>query len=430
MLLLVLTLAGLMPPALLLVFTFLLGVGGAVQLPALQASTPELVPRNQIRSAARLEMVGINLSRAAGPALAGLIIASFGVSTVFALNALSVIPLAVALLFWHRTPTVAAGARERFWPALRAGGRYVWHDTSVRRILVRLAVFILPAAVMWALLPLVASRQLGVGPGGYGVLFAALGLGAITGALVLGRARRFLSTNATLSIAGVILAAALALLVLVPNFAVALVVLVFAGLAWTGTISTLVAELQLFLPRWVMARGMAIWTMIFTGCQAVGALAWGVVAQQVGLTATFAAAAVLELVAVGIGLLWRVPDAGQTDADPVVYWTEARVSLDPDPATGPVQVAVTYTIAPEKEQAWLTAMRQLRRSRLRTGATRWELYRDADRRDRFVEQFRVASWDEHLRQHEGRLTAADQAVEQAALSFSDPPATADHLLPP
>jgi hypothetical protein len=92
--------------------------------------------------------------------------------------------------------------------------------------------------------------------------------------------------------------------------------------------------------------------------------------------------------------------------------------------------AVTYTVAPEMERAWLTAMQQLRRSRLRTGATGWELYRDADRRDRFVEQFRVASWEERLRRHEGRLTAADQAIEQAALSFSDPPASADHLLPP
>jgi len=100
--LLLLTVAGLMPPSLLLVFTLLLGVGAAVQLPAWQASTPELVPRDQIRSAARLEMVGINLSRAAGPAVAGLIIARFGVETVFALNALSVIPLAVALLFWRR----------------------------------------------------------------------------------------------------------------------------------------------------------------------------------------------------------------------------------------------------------------------------------------------------------------------------------------
>jgi predicted MFS family arabinose efflux permease/quinol monooxygenase YgiN len=429
-LLFALTVAGLMPPALLLAFTFLLGAGAAVQLPAWQASTPELVPRPQIRSAARLEMVGVNLSRAAGPALAGFVIAGFGVSTVFALNALSVIPLAVALLSWHRIPTVAAGARERFWPALRAGGRYAWHDTSARRILVRLTVFLLPASAMWALLPLIASRRLGVGADGYGILFAALGLGAITGALVLGRIRRVLSTNATLSLLGALLAAALALLVLVPSFPVAVVVLVCAGLAWTGTIATLVAELQLFLPRWVMARGMAIWTMIFTGCQAVGALIWGLVAAQTGLTTTFVGAAVLELVAVGIGLLWPVPDAGHADADPVAYWSEARVSVDPDPATGPIQVTVRYTITPDKEQAWLAAMRQLRRSRLRTGATRWELYRDADRRDRFVEQFRVATWDEHLRQHEGRLTAADQAVEQAALDFSNPPATADHLIPP
>ena len=67
--------------------------------------------------------------------------------------------------------------------------------------------------------------------------------GLRTGALVLGRVRRLLSTNATLAVAGVILAVALALLVLVPIFGVALLVLVFAGLAWTSTISTLVAEL-------------------------------------------------------------------------------------------------------------------------------------------------------------------------------------------
>ena len=75
-------------------------------------------------------------------------------------------------------------------------------------------------------------------------------------------------------------------------------------------------------------------------------------------------------------------------------------------------------------------MDQLRWSRRRTGATRWELYRDGERPSRFVEMFRIPSWEEHLRQHEGRLTATDQVVEEAALSFSDPPAQADHLLPP
>ena len=428
--LLVLTLVGRMPPSLLLVFTFLLGAGAAVQLPAWQASTPELVPRHQIRSAARLEMVGVNVSRAAGPALAGLVIARFGVAAVFALNALSVIPLAVGLLFWHRRPTSVPGGRERFLPALRAGGRYAWHDTDVRRILLRLAVFLLPASALWALLPLVATRQLGVGPGGYGVMFAALGLGAIAGALVLGRVRRVLSTTATLTTAGLLMALCLLALVAVHGYPAALVTLVGAGLAWTATISTLVGELQLFLPQWVMARGMAIWTMVFTGCQALGALLWGVVANQVDLVATFTVTAGLAAAVAGIGLFWRVPDASADALDPVAYWGEARVALRPDPSVGPVQIAVSYTVAAGREQDWLAAMADLRRSRLRSGATRWELNRDAAHPDRFIEQFWVPTWEEHQRQHEGRLTARDQAVEQTALSFSDPPATAAHFLPP
>ena len=75
-------------------------------------------------------------------------------------------------------------------------------------------------------------------------------------------------------------------------------------------------------------------------------------------------------------------------------------------------------------------MADLRRSRLRSGATRWELYRDAAHPDRFIEQFWVPTWEEHQRQHEGRLTARDEAIEQTALGFSDPPATAAHFLPP
>src|SRR3978361_2029315 len=132
------------------------------------------------------------------------------------------------------------------------------------------------------------------------------------------------------------MAVALAVLVLVPSFAAALLVLVLAGVSWTTTISTLVGELLLFLPKWVMARGMAIWTMVFTGCQAVGAGLWGLVAGQVGPTPSLLIGAALSAVAVGIGLVWRVPDAGELDPDPVAYWSEARVSFDPNPSVGPI----------------------------------------------------------------------------------------------
>jgi len=138
----------------------------------------------------------------------------------------------------------------------------------------------------------------------------------------------------------------------------------------------------------------------------------------------------LALVAVGLGLVSRVPDASADDIDPVSYWSEARVRLPPDPTIGPVQIAVSYTIAADQTSDWLAAMQQLRRSRLRTGATRWELYRDAEHPHRYVEQFWVPTWEEHPRQHDGRLTGAARTIETAALGFSDPPATAVDLLPP
>jgi MFS family permease len=430
-LLTVLTAAGRMPPALLLAFTFGLGVGGALQLPAWQATLPELVPRRQLRAAIRLDLVSVNGARAVGPALAGLVIAHLGgVPVVFALYAASVLFFAAALLFWRRPPTDSESRRERFVPALRAGGRYVWHEPIVRRILLRTMLYVTPAMALWALLPLIASQRLGLGADGYGALFGALGLGAIIGALVLGRVRDRLSTNGLLTAAGILSAAASAVIVLTSSFVAALVTLVFAGLAWMAMTSTLAAELQLFLPVWVRARGLAIYMITFTGSMTVGALVWGLVAESVGLQPTFLTAAIVVLAGVVAGVFWRVPETGHLDREPAIYWPEARLAFDPEPDTGPILVTVEYTVTRERQTAFLEAMDHLRQSRRRTGATRWELYRDGDRPDRFIEIFSVASWEEHQRQHEGRLTAADREVEEAALAFSDPPARAEHLLPP
>jgi MFS family permease len=430
-LLVVLTAAGQMPPALLLAFTFALGAGAAVQIPAWQAMMPELVPRTQLRAAARLDLVSVNLAYAVGPVLAGLVIAYLGgVPAVFALRAATVVLFAVALLVWRPPPAGFRPRRERFLPALRAGGRYIWHEPVVRRILLRAVLFVVPAMALWALLPLIASQRLGLGAAGFGALFGAFGAGAIVGAVVLGRVRDRLSNNGMLGAAGGVYAAASAVIVLAPGFPAAVATLVFAGLAWMAATSTLAAELQLFLPAWVRARGLAVYTVTFTGSMTGGALIWGFVAEGVGLQATFLTAACVLLAGVVAGVVLRVPETGHLDPQPVIYWPAARLAFDPEADAGPILVTVEFTVTPEREAAFLDAMDHLRRSRRRTGATRWELYRDGDRPDRFLEIFSVPSWEEHLRQHEGRLTAADQAIEEAALAFSDPPARAAHLLPP
>jgi MFS family permease len=343
-----------------------------------------------------------------------------------------VVFLAVALLSWRRPQAGPGSGRERFVPALRAGGRYVWHDPVVRRILLRAIIFIAPATALWALLPVIATQRLGLGADGFGALFGALGVGAIVGALLLGRVRNRLSTNGMLGAAGVLYAAALAVIILLPSFPAALATLVVAGLAWMAATSTLVSELQLVLPIWVRARGLAIYMITFAGSQAAGALIWGLLANQVGLQPTVLLAAVVLLAGVIAGIVWRVPETGHLDPQPAnIYWTDPRLAFDPEPDTGPVVVQVEFIVASERQAVFLEAMEQLRESRLRTGATRWELYRDVERPNRFVEMFSVPSWEEHLRQHHGgRLTGTDREVEEAALAFSDPPPRAEHLLPP
>jgi MFS family permease len=313
---------------------------------------------------------------------------------------------------------------------LRAGGRYVWHEPVVRRILLRVLFFVAPAMALWTLLPLIASQRLGLGAAAYGALFGAFGVGAIIGAAVLGRVRGHLSTNGLVTVAGVVYAAASASIVLIPGLPAALIILVVAGLAWMAVVSTFAAELQLFLPAWVRARGFAIYMVTFTGSMTLGALAWGLVAEAVGLRLTFLFSAVVLLGGVVAGIFVRVPETGHLDQEPAIYWPVARLAFEPEPDTGPVLVTVEFTVTPEREEAFLAAMNHLGQSRRRTGATRWELYRDGDRPDRFVEIFSVPSWEEHLRQHGGRLTATDREVEEAATGFSDPPARAQHLLPP
>lgn len=420
---------GQLTPGLLLTLTFLGGAGSGVTAPAWQAMIPDLVPRTEIRAASVLGSVSVNVGRAVGPALAGLLIAAFGVAPVFALNATSFVIFAAVLLWAHVGRTDAPSRRERFLPALRAGGGYVRWSPYVRRVLIRAALFLLPATAIWALLPLVATEALHLDAAGYGVLLAALGLGAIGGVLVLGRLRARFSEDGLLAVASLAYAATMAILVLVPLVAVAVVVLIMAGMAWLTVLSTVNATLQTFLPGWVRARGLAFYLIVLFGSQALGAAVWGVVAGQIGLTATFVAAAVVMAGATLAGRRWRLPDVSGLDRSPAVYWPEATLAFEPDEDAGPVLVTTAYTVPVANSAAFVAAMSDLERSRRRTGASDWHLYRDGAEPQRFLEVFEVTSWDTHLRQHGGRLTGADAAIEARADALSSESSSVHHYLP-
>ncbi|HEV8149083.1 MAG TPA: MFS transporter [Gemmatimonadales bacterium] len=421
----VLTLAGQMTPPLLLGFTFLLGAAGAIETPAYQALIPELVPREQIAAAAALGGVNINLARAIGPALAGLLIARLGVGWVFALNTISFVFIPVVLLGWRRQLIAGAEAPERFLPALRAGGRYVRHDPVSRRILLRLGLFIAPATAIWALLPLLATQRLHMSAGGYGLLLGGLGAGAILGALVLPSLSMRLTPNPMLFVAAAAYAVATIAVVLVQRPLLAFLALLPAGAAWMAVISSSNAEMQLFLPQWVRARGLATYQMVLFGSQALGAIAWGVLAQYAGLPIAFLVAAALLFAGAATLGTWPLLDTRGLDRAPSLHWPEPNLTFEPAPET-PVAVATMYTVAPDLETRFLAAMQEIRLSRLRTGAIGWRLYREGETARVFVETYFVATWEEHLRQHHGRLTGADAVIDRRARELSDPKPSSKH----
>jgi len=427
----VVTWSGGMTPVLLLAFTFLLGAGSAVQGPAYQALIPEIVPREIIPSAAALSSIGVNVARSIGPALAGLAIASLGIPFVFALNALSFAVFLVVLITW-RGYTPPAHRPEPFIEATRAGLRYVWNAGVVRRVLVRLALFIIPASALWALLPLVASSQLGLDSNGYGLLLGALGVGSVGGAFVIPKARAKLGANVTVMIASAAFGAAIALSAISKSLPLTLGVLVIGGVAWIAVIASLNGSVQAFLPSWVRSRGLSVYQLVLFGSTAGGSAIAGFVAQTVGVIPTSVGAGIVVIAVAASQLIWPLMStAGKergvvtlplTDVPPVDDVAPLSIS---DAAE--TLVLIRYTVPLADRAAFVAQMQLVRRTRRRTGARQWELYNDREHPDVVVEAFSVGSWREHLSQHEERMTGFDQTELTKARSLATGEPQVQHL---
>jgi MFS family permease len=265
-----LTIAGAVTPWTLLALTFLLGLGAAMNAPAWQAIIPDLVPRSELPAAVALGGVAVNVARAVGPALGGLIVAAAGTGAVFLLNAASFVGVMVVLYRWHPARRQSALPAEHIWEAMRAGMRYVRHAPALRAVLVRTAVFISCGSALWALLPLVARQEMGLSAMVYGVLLGSIGVGAIAGTALLARLRQRWAVDLLVAGATVVFAAVTLTVACVRDLVWLCTVLLAGGMAWTTLLSSLTATAQLALPSWVRARGLAMYVLIFMGGLAVG----------------------------------------------------------------------------------------------------------------------------------------------------------------
>jgi MFS family permease len=332
---------------------------------------------------------------------------------------------AVALAGTH-SPARPPAARQAFLSGLEAGGRYVRHAPVVRRILARLVVFAVPANVLWSLLAPVAHDRLGLGSAGYGLLLAAAGIGSVGGALVLPRLRR-LSASWLVGLAGVVFGMAMVVVGTARSATVVIAALLPAGVAWIAVIAGMNAATQAFLPDWVRARALSIYQLVLFTSFAASAALWGALSNEVGLTRTFLVAGGL-LVAGAISVIrWPLHQADLTLRQVESYWPPPEVTLTPDSLSAPVMVSLRYHVPYESQADFLREMPALRDSRLRTGGTGWALYRDGRDDSYFVEQFSVASWEEHRQQHELRLTGLDRQLQERIETLGARVGVAAHL---
>jgi len=431
------TLWGRTGPWTLLGLTFAIGLGNALNAPAWQATTPELVPTDELPAAVALGGVSVNVARAVGPALGGLLVAALGAGWVFLLNAASFLGVVAVLVRWRREVNVTSRLPPEDVPgAMRAGMRYVRHSAPFRAVLVRTAAFVVPASALWALLPLLARNALGLSAVGYGSLLGCLGAGAIVGAVGLPRIRARVSSDRLVVGATIAFAAVSLALPFAPSPFVAGFVLIAGGIAWMAAMSTLNVAAQNAVPAWVRARALAVGLLALQGGLALGGLLWGTVASRAGMPRALEAGAAGLLAAAAITKRFGLHGLSNLDLRPDPRWTLPQTACELAGDEGPVLVTLEYHVAPGDAHAFLEAARRLEPIRRRDGAIRWNVYRDTEDPARWVEAFVVESWIEHLRQHE-RITASDRVVLDGARRFhrgGDGPRVrhhiAGHLAPP
>ena len=401
---------------LLLALTFLNGIGMAMRWPVFSAIVPELVPRTQLGPAIALNGVAMNLSRVLGPIVAGSLLAGAGPAAVFALNAALAVFSFTLIMRWKSPRPVRTLPGERFLAAMRVGLQHVMQTPRLRVILLRVFMFFLSSTALTALMPLLA-RRLGAGAGGFTLLLAATGCGAVFAALVImPRLRDRVPRDRIVLTCTLVHAACSVTVALVPALWMAVPVVMIAGMAWMSCANTLTVSAQMALPDWVRARGMSIYQMGLMGGSAAGAALWGQVAGLTSVpTGLFAAAACGPLVLLFTRHL-RIGDVSHLDHTPVHPGVDPTPAIRFDPDAGPVMVTVEYLIDPAKAQEFVAVMQATRQARLRQGALSWGLFRDIEQDGRYIEYFLDETWTEHLRRLQ-RFTADDLLLRERRLAF-------------
>lgn len=295
-----LTLTGVVTVGWVFALALLHGLATAFEVPARQSFLVELVPTEDLVSAAALNSTIYNLARVIGPAIAGVVIAASGPGAAFAVNALSYVAVIVGLVRIRQRalPRVATGR-----PSVFTGMRFIAARPVLKALALQMVLISVFAISFIAILPVFARDVLGTGATGYGALTSAVGVGAALGAIIIGVIGRRVPRARLASIGSLGLGVLVMVLATTRSLTPALVVLAFGGACMaTAGIST-ATSLQLAATAEVRGRVMAVYSFVVLGLAPIGALQAGWIAEHYGAETSVAVSGAIAL----IGMLWLRP---------------------------------------------------------------------------------------------------------------------------
>ena len=422
----------LVTPPLLLLFAFLLGTGAAFSMPAFQAIVPKLVPKAELSNAIAANGIGINVSRALGPALGGAVIAGIGLAYPFLINGVTFLAVIGALWWWKPAPdTPSARARETVRGAMKLGLRHAGRNVALRATLVRACAFFVFASAYWAFLPLVARQRIEAGPTFYGIMLGSIGVGAVITALLMPRIRAKIGDEWLSRLGTVLTGVGLVLFAIATKPLLGVFAALVCGSSWLMVMTALNVSAQTAIPDWVRARGMAVFQMVFAGSMAGGSFLWGWVAEVWSIPTALAVSAGGIILALILTKGFVLQQGIAIDYTPAGHWAEPQFTQEPGEDIGPVVIVIEYRVPPENIAKFTELATSLEHFRRQDGAYGWTLAEDISEPGRMLESWREDSWAAHLRTHD-RVSEAVRKIQQELDGLLEQPGSriVQHLLPP
>ena len=277
----------------LVIISLLGGTFTAFDIPARQALMIELVGREDLVDAIALNSSGFNLARIIGPSVAALVIAKFGLAWCFALNALSYLLVLLSLFKIQLPVWVRETQMSSPFEGLLEGLRYMFRTREVALLMSLVAVYSIFGIPYLVLMPVIARDTLHSGADGYGLLLAAVGLGAVVGAVALAMAGRSLRRGRLLSLATISFSLCLVAFSISRSLWLSALLLVFVGLTMILNNALANGLLQTIAPDSLRGRVMSAYAFVFVGMGPIGALLSGTVADLIGAPAAIASGAIV-----------------------------------------------------------------------------------------------------------------------------------------